>query len=278
VTELSEVAIQPMSDSDVHAAAAAIHAGGWGERRASLEFFAGHSASEPIVAESHGRIVGTSVGTYSGSVGWLGLVFVAPAWRGRGLGGALARASLATLERHGCETVLLAATELGKLVYDRLGFVADALGGYSVWRGPRRQAARIDSRLRFLAPHDLPQIYALDRAATDEDRAHAIRALADGWVLDQGERLHGYALRTPWGSGPAIAQDASDGVLLLDQLISQNHDAEIRIIQPTANAPGAEALLGRGFSVERQIPRMHSGNPVDWYPDHIWAIFNFALG
>jgi hypothetical protein len=147
-----------------------------------------------------------------------------------------------------------------------------------VWRGPRAERVRSDARLRLLAAHDLPQVYALDRAASGEDRAHAIRALSHGWVLEHGERIHGYALRTPWGNGPAITRDPSDGVLLLDQLITQSHNAEVRITQPTANAAGAEALLARGFSIERQIPRMHLGNPVDWQPDRIWAIFNFALG
>jgi hypothetical protein len=68
-----------MRDADLVPAVEVIRAGNWGDRRESLAFFLTHPRSYPFVAESDGAIVGTSVATHNGNVGWVGLVFVAPA-------------------------------------------------------------------------------------------------------------------------------------------------------------------------------------------------------
>ena len=212
---------------------------------------------------------------HSGSVGWLGLVFVAR------LGAELTRTSLAALDRLGCTTVLLAATKLGKPIYDRFDFVEDTGGGYSVWRGPVDQPQPIHPRIRPLKMRDLPRVYAIDRAATDEDRAHALRALANGWVLEDGECIRGYALRTPWGLGPAVTRDDDDeqtGMRLLDVLIAHGGSPEVQLIVPTSNDAAARVLAARGFAERRRLPRMRRGQPLAWRPRRIWSIFNFAFG
>jgi GNAT superfamily N-acetyltransferase len=265
-----------MLREDVEAAIAAVRDGGWGDRHNSLEFYVGHPRTRPLVAESDGTIVGTAVATQNGDVGWVGLVFVAPSWRGRGLGAELTRASLGRLEDVGCRSFVLAATELGRPVYDRLGFRAE--GGYAMFSGPAGTDSPHDARLRRLRTEDLESVCALDRVATDEDRSHVIRATADGWVIDAGGIIRGFALRTPWRLGPAIATDASDGALLLETLRAQAPGPEMLVVVPEANATAAEQLRGLGFVEQRRLPRMVLGAPVAWQPDRIWAIFGFAMG
>ena len=87
--DLTGVRIRPMQAADLEATVAAIRDGGWGERRASLAFFLQHAQAQPFVAEADGAIVGTGVAVQNGLVGWVGLIFTAPAMRGRGLGGVL---------------------------------------------------------------------------------------------------------------------------------------------------------------------------------------------
>src|SRR5688500_12498355 len=120
-----------MCEGDLEAAVSAIRDGGWGERHTSLSFALRHPHVYPFVAESDGAIVGTSIATHNGPVGWVGLVFVAPERRGRGLGGDLTAATLDRFKELGCRSVALAATELGQPVYERLGFEAD--GQYVVF-------------------------------------------------------------------------------------------------------------------------------------------------
>ena len=146
--------LRPPLAADLEPTVAAVRDGGWGERRPELEFYFRHAQCHPIVAEAYGAIVGTAMATYSGRVGWLGLVFVTPALRGRGLGAALTRAALDTLAGFGCRTVLLAASDLGKPLYDRIGFVVD--GAYTVWNDPGAvPRTHTDSSLRRLTAEDV---------------------------------------------------------------------------------------------------------------------------
>jgi GNAT superfamily N-acetyltransferase len=285
---LTEVTIRPMRPEDLLPAVDAIREGGWGERLRSFEFFLAYPAAHPFVAESDGKIVGTSVATQNGSVGWVGLVFVSPAMRG--LGRDLTAAALDCFDELGCRSVVLAATELGRPVYERLGFVVD--GGYVILSGPPRsdavaaprsahadpRGAVIDPRLRALTPGDLAAVAKLDRDASAEDRSGLIRAAPEGWVLDDAETIRGYALRTPWGLGPAIARDPSDGAVLLEVLRSRATGETMTLSLATENTAAVEYLRRIGFEEQRHLPRMVRGDPVPWTPEHIWTIFSFALG
>src|SRR4051794_33974290 len=75
-----------------------------------------------LVAQSDGQVVGTSGAIGLGRTGWVGGVAVAPAFRGRGLGGRLTSAALDWLGPR--ETVLLLASAAGRPIYHPPGFVA----------------------------------------------------------------------------------------------------------------------------------------------------------
>jgi GNAT superfamily N-acetyltransferase len=168
-----------MRADDLEPAITAIRDGGWGNRRAELSFCVRHAPTTVFVAEQDGGIVGTTIATVSAGIGWLGLGFVAPALRGQHLGTRLTRTALDDLRQRGSRSVLLAATALGRPIYERLGFVVD--GHYAIVFGPGLGGHDPDQPgLRGIEPHDLPALSALDRAATGEDRTHLLRALGRG--------------------------------------------------------------------------------------------------
>jgi GNAT superfamily N-acetyltransferase len=202
-------------------------------------------------------------------------VFVSPAARGQGLGRILTQKALNCLKDLGCTSYLLTATELGRPIYDRLGF--SVVGEYVTYSGPRVPAPRPDPRLRRLQDADLQAVLDLDRAVIAEDREHAIRARRTGWVIEQNG-LRGFALRSPFGYGPAIAELAEHGRLLLDALRGNADDDTLLITLPAENTRAAQHLEQVGFKQTRRIPRMLLGEPVPWQPEHVWAIFSFAMG
>lgn len=269
-----------MRAADYESAWRALLEGGWGDFRLPLRFYLDFEHAYPFVAETaDGRIVGTSSAIQHTRTGWVGVVFVAPALRGQGLGRLLTQAALHRLHELGCRSVLLAATELGQPVYQRLGFVPQ--GAYSLLSRPRAGLAvpaSLDARP--LTPDDLDSVIRLDRHASGEDRQAAIRALAGhGWLLGSQSRPRGYALRTPWGLGPAVAFEPADGERLLDLLLAHPHPRdEVSLIVPTDNDRARAHLAGYGFDERRRLPRMVLGEPVAWQPHAIWSIFNFALG
>jgi GNAT superfamily N-acetyltransferase len=272
-----------MRAADYEPAWRAILEGGWNDFRLPLRFYLEYPPAHLLVAETAaGRIVGTASAIQHATTGWVGLVFVAPDQRGRGLGRRLTELAIDDLRRRGCSGILLAATELGLPIYERLGFVPR--GGYTVLRG---EAARIHvptpGEVRALEPDDLAAVAGLDRQASGEDRRTAIRALGPpagaGWALGNANNLRGYALRTPWSLGPAIAVAPDDGPRLLDVLLQHHHQRpQLSITVPTDNQHARAHLRQRGLVEERHLPRLVLGEPVPWQPQAMWAIFNFALG
>src|SRR4051794_40394866 len=87
-----------------------------------------------LVAENgDGAAVGAVCCVSFGATGWIGALGVAPEARRHGLGRALTEAAIERLRERGASTVLLFATDMGRPLYERLGFVIE--GAATAWRG-----------------------------------------------------------------------------------------------------------------------------------------------
>ena len=288
-----EHTIRPMTPTDVDPAAEVMINGGWGDRRRFLGFCVEHEPIVPLVAEVDDRIVGTGVATINGLVGWVGMIFVDEALRGRGIGTTLTQAVIDELERAGCASLVLLASPLGQPIYERLGFrpeldylivAAAGIGTTSdSARSPGEAIGPRPGRLRGLTSDDLPAILAIDAEASGEDRAHILLASADphtGIVaLGPDGRVVGFELRTPWGTHPVVAPELVDGVRLLEDRRSRTPaGAEARTALPGSNRAGLTALENLGWRSERSLVRMVRGAPIRWHPNAIWGQFNYAIG
>ncbi len=275
------VTIRPMRQGDVEPAADVMIGGGWGDRRRFLAFTVAHPGCVPFVAEVDGRIAGTGVATVNGPVGWVGMIFVDEALRGRGLGTALTAAVMDTLERAGCVSMALLASPLGRPIYERLGFAAEMDYRLLVASaGPGHSEADDDvptlgdgaSHLRAYTPTDLAAIAALDRAATGEDRAHLLRDVVGPDVTVVAVRasgeLVGYDSRVPWGTHPTIAAAVPDGIRLLEARRRMTRPGgDVRTAIPEVNRVGLTTLENLGWQAERGLTRMIRGAPIAWRPE-----------
>lgn len=287
-----EQRIRPMELADVDPAADVMIGGGWGDRRRFLRFTLDHPGCVPLVAELDDRVVGTGVATVNGPVGWVGMIFVDEALRGRGIGTTLTNAVLDELARAGCVSFALLASPLGRPIYERLGFRTDmayrivSSAGLGSSRGARpspSQGGPEVLRLRPFEAADLAALVELDRVATGEDRAHLLRAALDpsGSVVALGPdgRIVGYDAHPAWGTHPAIAPELPDGVRLLeDRRARTPAGVEARTAIPESNRAGLSALENLGWRPERELIRMVRGGSIDWRPSSIWGQFNYAIG
>lgn len=271
--------IRTMTAADVEIATDVVLQGGWGDRRSWFTFATGHDECRPFVAEEDGRIVGTAVGTINGNAGWVGTIFVAPEARGRGVGGALTDATVDALDAAGCRTQLLVATNEGRPLYERRGFVVDTFYFMIEARGTGTGV----SPLRPFRPDDLDQVVEMDRQATGEDRAHLFREFANetsARCMDaEAGGLRGFAVRAPWGGWASVAPTNEDGLALLDaRRASAAPEKIIRAGVLAENQDALEHLLGIGWSDTRSAPRLIRGEPLDWQPTWLWGQFTFAMG
>src|SRR3954451_12067074 len=103
------------------------------------------------------RIVGAACCASFGRTGWIGALGVLQRARGRGVGAGLTEACVEWLRERGAETVLLHATDLGRPVYERVGFVAE--GRSRAWRGGPSHGS-VAPGLRALRAQDRPALRA----------------------------------------------------------------------------------------------------------------------
>ena len=270
-----------MTPADVEPVATAFLREDWGDRRKNLEFVTGHPETRPFVAEADGRIVGTSILSVNGTVGWIGTVWVDPGWRRRGIGLDLTRATIDEAEAAGCRTLVLVATEAGRPLYERLGFEVQTW--YRILQIDGLDDAPADPRVRPFRAEDVDAMAAIDAAATGEDRAHLLRAFAGAETARIVERadgtLGGFVVRAPWGGGATIAPRIEDAEAILHaRRVASGSAGRVRAGLLAENEAGLERLAALGWTESWRAPRLIRGEPLAWNPSAIWGQFNHALG
>ena len=273
--------IRPMTPADIDPVVAAFIRADWGDRRLNLDFVTRHAETHPFVAEADGEVVGTGVLSVNGSVGWIGTIFVEPAWRRRGVGMALTQATIDSAELAGCRTLLLVATEAGRRLYEKIGFEVQTW--YRILEASGLGDEPIDPRIRAYEAADLSGMAQLSAAATGEDRMHLLKAFASPetaicLVRDDGT-LGGLVVRAPWGGGSTIAPHLGDAEAILHaRRVGRGPDHRIRAGLVVENEAGLERLLATGWTDSWGAPRLIRGEPLRWQPEAIWGQFNHALG
>ena len=270
--------IRPIREADVDGAVAANAAVGWGQRRGLVDFYRQREDSTVLVAEVDGRTAGCGGATvFPGTppTGWVHGIVVRPERRRTGLGTRLTEAAIAWLRGRSVGTVLLLATEAGRPIYERLGFTEGERYGSFPW--PIADPA--GAEMRPMTDSDLPEVRALDRRATGEDRAGFIESLAaSGWVATRAGAVLGFHLAWPWGGGPIVADDPATGCALIG-LARQFLPATSRGLGlPIANDAAMKHLAAHGITAERYLTRMWLGTPPPWNPEMIFGVFNFGVG
>src|SRR6266498_1163628 len=203
-----------------------------------------------------------------------GEVFVVEREGGR----ALTEAAVAWLRERGAGTIQLYATDMGRPIYERLGFVAE---GACVALGGRWQPGPPTGAVRAARPDDLQAAQAVDREATGEDRAALLTSLWPGSALvaEAGGGVRGYHLPSPWRSGGAtVAADLASGLALIEATAGRLNGAELSLSIPQGNEPAIRALEARGQTERSRTTRMRLGPPLPWRPRAVFSTFNLFWG
>jgi GNAT superfamily N-acetyltransferase len=271
-------AIRPATDREVPLAIDVLRRAGFGTQVARLLEYPRHSPDGAILVAEGGNagVVGVACTASFGTTGWIGALGVAPEARRGGLGTALTEAAVRWLRNRGARTVLLYATEAGRPVYERLGFVAEERA--IAWRGVAGAAPPLD--LQRLGESDRARLRTLDQMATGEQRdpvLDAIEPLAGVAAPGGPQGMTGWAIASPWGAGTAIsALRPETGVALMAAATSG--PAAGTLIVPDGNLAAGDALRAWRFVRLNDALRMRLGPAVAWHPDRQFGLFNLFWG
>ncbi|MDW8847336.1 GNAT family N-acetyltransferase [Erwinia sp. MMLR14_017] len=193
---------------------------------------------EGVIAEQEGRVLGTAIfWRWGGHYASLGLVIVADEAQGKGIGKQLMQTMLEKLEG---STVRLHATEMGKPLYEKLGFVAAGhieqhqcreLG--EIYPLPPEQG----QQLRAATQDDLEQLVKLDQQAHGQHRPELIANLSESAerivVLEEQDQVVGFACLRRFGHGfaigPIICRNLACAKVLVSSLLAGLKGEFVRI-------------------------------------------------
>ncbi|MEP7221818.1 MAG: GNAT family N-acetyltransferase [Novosphingobium sp.] len=241
--DATQIVLRDMTADDIHAVADLCFEQQWPHREADLRMLL--SIGSGLVAEVDGKIGGTIMSWRFGkSFAMLGIVIVAVAQQGRGLGRQLATAMI---ERLGGVTVMLNATDEGRLLYRKLGFLELGTVCQQNALAPVQPLVELrpGQRVRPMGAADVEVLDALYASAMGMDRKNVLEALfAEGStvVLCQEHKQTGFAVMRRfgrgWAIGPVVAPDAAGAKAMIAHWLGTQTGSFCRIDIPETSGIG----------------------------------------
>ncbi|MBN9658468.1 MAG: GNAT family N-acetyltransferase [Acidobacteria bacterium] len=200
--------------------------------------------------EEGGHIVASAtIVSYGKSLAWIGMVLTLPDYRGRGFASALLRQCLNSVD---VTCVKLDATDLGRPVYEKLGFVEEYV--VERWRAELPDNPNQDFSIDF----------ELDRQAFGADRAELLQDLGFG----RPGRMASYV-------GPIVCRTADEA---RQRVLGAGVSGPTLWDIPRPNPEAVALATELGFQPFRKLWRMRKGEPIQERPDLVYALAGFEFG
>jgi len=220
---------------------------GWRVSEVERQLFAGRWCDCAQALKENDRFSGLVTAVAHQSSGWIGNLIVPERLRGRGYGSRLFEAALSALQVQGMTSVWLTASESGRPIYEKSGFVA--IDEIERWVSCKRSHfGPADS----LVKDGGQKLVALDRAAWGEDRSALLEALdAQGRVFACGDavallqREPELQIIGPWYSPTGCPR--SNRLLLQKILAEADPNIEL-VVDLLKSSPVGQLLSATGFS------------------------------
>ncbi len=229
-----------------------------------------------FVAELDGSAVGTTTTCVLDQVAWIAMVLVDQNYRRRGIGIHLLKHALNHLDSRQVSTIRLDATELGRPIYETLGFIPE----YDLARyqgiAPSCRALPTAADVTSDAFSD---IIEFDKMITGTNREKMLIRLFEEFpqglrTFQRRGKIEGYVTIRPGENavqiGPCIASNDAGPVLLYDAL-NRCAGRYVSIDIPRDNAGAVKIAESSGLEIQRCFTRMYRGELVDDKLEALWA-------
>ncbi len=282
--------IRQMDLSDVPFAMRMVEIAGWNQVPADWSRLLRVASDGCFLAEWEGQPAGTATAVHYGTdCAWVGMVLVDPSFRRRGIGMGLIAHCIAYLKSLGVRTIKLDATDEGRAVYLKQGFVDEygTLRYAGELKLARFRATGIEIGPAIQERHSLP-LQILDAAVFGARRIGLLNALIKqqpdlmlvatddrlvvGYGLARPGRLHGYI-------GPVVAGRMDVAQALVAELAGRLEQPTVFVDTTVLNQPWCEWLGASGLREQRRLTRMYLGtNDRPGDPPRMYTLSAFETG
>lgn len=255
--------LRPLVDADIPGALHLSTQAGWNQLDADWRRLIALWPRHCFAISDQDRLVATgTLAVYDATrIGWVGMILVDESHRGRGLGGAMMDHLIGLADVQGIEYLGLDATDAGRPVYLKRGFVDQ----FELDRcaGETSRVTDAEATRRALES-DWADIEALDRESAGVNRTPLLCELARQTGSSVRVALHGRAYgiaragRRAGHIGPIVADDRQTANSIFDALCEDLAAEGVRdaiIDLPIDSALWTHAQ-SRGFSARRRLMRM----------------------
>ena len=263
----SAAQIQPLALSDLDGALTLSTTIGWNQRAEDWRMLLDIAPGGSFAAVDNGRVVGTAIGIDYGRFGWIAMMLVDPAYRGRGLGGRLLERAMMALPP--TLPIRLDATPLGRPLYRRFGFEDDVALSRHVADAPALEHSAVArataAGLRPLTAAELSSVTEQDTDVFGGDRQRVIEWMMGGspqyaWVVDDSMGRPQYCLGRAGlifdQIGPVVARDVEVAQALVGAALRHAAQRQAVIDAFDVHDSFAAWLRGAGFRAQRPLYRM----------------------
>lgn len=261
--------LRPLREEDVPQAMEISTVVGWNQTPADWHRLLRLDADGCVCVEEDGRVVSTATAIrYGNEVAWVGMVLTLPEYRGRCYATQLLARLHEWLDCQGVACSRLDATNMGRPVYEKMGYV----GEYWVERWRREPATmpvqrRADDPLPPAAPSGW-QKPLLELLAAQGESA---RLEESGVAFARPGRVATYF-------GPCLAPNEVAARRLIEWFL-ERHGDEPCFWDLAPEHPAAALAAEYGFQPVRRLLRMRRGGTPDIkIPQEAWAFAGFEYG
>jgi predicted N-acetyltransferase YhbS len=279
------ITIRDLEDTDLATADAILKAAFQGSSRLQdLRLYRQIQPDGWFIASQLGDAIGMVGAINYGAFAHVGLMAVHPDVQRQGVGLTLMQFLLARLEQQQVPLVVLDASEVGRPLYDRLGFVAyDETFVFQLQSKPARLAQM--PHIQTISILDLDELVQWDTDVFGANRRKVFQALLDVFPdraflqRDADEQLVGYLFAQKNRIGPWVMLQSCNAEELLLAALALPYEEPFSVTVPAVNREAIELLQCHGF--ERVRTNRHMGKGIVGPPGQrqkIYAQTSLAVG
>jgi GNAT superfamily N-acetyltransferase len=255
-------AIRLLHDSDIELALTLSATAGWNQRVDDWRMLLQLAPAGSFCATLDDRIVGTAIGIDYGGFAWIAMMLVDPAFRGRGIGGALLEHAMEAVPSD--RPIRLDATPMGRRLYQRHGFEDETVLTRHVAPAVRSSRVQASAAVQSMSPEAIPEIAAHDRKVFGSNRETLLRwSLANArqyaWIArGDGPRRYcfGRSGRLFDQIGPVVSDDVEIARTLASAALSGAGDRTVAMDVFDSRRAFTDWLASVGFEPQRPLFRM----------------------